>query len=204
MEKQYFQPNRSNKNNYMLDSTAYNYIARKSEVLDIMKKSLLYGFRYYFTTVQDRELSGEGAKTYDSQCIPVRMKPMDPALLESFDLIDKELGIKVVSEVANAMKDHTRVDGTNRFISPESIEGKIYKEISSKNKKNNSTPFEYSHDAMIAEAAVHHGCILVTNDGELRETINKSISDGAITIEELIGIIGKISNVKEQGEDDTP
>lgn len=188
----------------MLDSTVYNYIARNLEALYIMKNSLLYGFRYYSTAVQDRELSGEGAKTYDSQCIPVRMKPMDPELLENFDFIDKELSIKAVSEAANVMRDHTRVDGTNRFISPESLEGKIYKEISSKNKKNSNIPFEHSHDAMIAEAAAHHGCVLVTNDGKLRKTVNTFISNGAITIEELLEIISKTSEIMEQGEAETP
>lgn len=112
--------------------------------------------------------------------------------------------MKLVSEVASGMRDHTRVDGTNRFVSPESLEGIILEEILSKNKKGSSRPFAYSHDAIIAEASAHYGCVLVSNDVELRKIVNSFISNGAITVEKLLEIINKNSEVKGQGGADTP
>lgn len=132
MKKQYFEPNKGDANNYMLDTSAYNYIAKRIEMLNVVKKALSYGFCYYSTAVQDRELSGEGAKTYDNRCISVQMKSVAPELLEKFSYIDEELNVKLVPEVASGMRDHTRVDGTNRFCSPQSLEGIVRKEISKK------------------------------------------------------------------------
>lgn len=40
-------------------------------------------------------------KTYDNRCIPIRMKPMESELSEKFSLIDKELDIKLVPEIAS-------------------------------------------------------------------------------------------------------
>lgn len=47
-------------------------------------------------------------------------------------------------------------------------------------------PFEYSHDAIIAEAAVHYGCTLVSDDKELRDLVNATLSGRAITTDELL------------------
>lgn len=102
------------------------------------------------------------------------------------------------------MRDHTRVDGTNRFVSSQSLEGIICEEISKKNRVDSSRPFAYSHDAIIAEASVHYGCTLVTNDVELREMVNSFVPNGAISVEGLLEIIRKTSEVKEQGEAGTP
>lgn len=151
--KRYFEPNRDNSNNYMFDTSAYNYIVQNLESLNIMKKHLLMAF----ATIQVRELSGEGAKTYDNRCIPIRMKPMESELLEKFSFIDEELSIKLVPEVASGMRDHTRVDGTNRFVLFQSLERIICEEISKKNRVDSSRSFAYSHDTIIAEVSVHYG-----------------------------------------------
>ncbi|WP_251390608.1 hypothetical protein [Mediterraneibacter agrestimuris] len=201
MEKQYFEPNRNNKNNYMLDTSAYNYIARKPELLDVLKQSTAYGFCYYSTAIQDRELAGKGAKTYNRECEPVRKKTMSPELIKKFDSIDRELNIILFPEVAVVMKNHTRVDGTNRFISEKSLSRIVFEEIIKNNDKESDMPYEYNYDAIIAEASVYYECTLVSNDRKQRNAVNLHVSNGAITVDELLKVI---SEVKEQGEADTP
>lgn len=201
MEKQYFEPNRNNKNNYMLDTSAYNYIAIKPELLDVLKQSTAYGFFYYSTAIQDRELAGKGAKTYNRECEPVRKKTMSPELIKKFDSIDRELNIILVPEVAVVMKNHTRVDGTNRFISEKSLSRIVFEEIIKNNDKESEMPHEYTYDAIIAEASVYYECTLVSNDRKQRNAVNLHVSNGAITVDELLKVI---SEVKEQGEADTP
>lgn len=50
---------------------------------------------------------------------------------------------------------------------------------------------------MIAEAAVHYGCVLVTNDVELRESVNLFVPNGAISVEQLLEKIQEISKDKK-------
>lgn len=110
-------------------------------------------------------------------------------------MVDKELNVQLVPEIASCMRDHTRVDGTNRFNAPNSLSGQIYEKIVSKNKTNGKRPFEYSYDAMIAEAAINYGCILVSDDKELRDEVNLLYTKGAITTDELLEIINTYKQV---------
>ena len=79
-------------------------------------------------------------------------------------------------------------DGTNRFVATDSLSGQIYEKIVRK-KASNKRPFEYSYDAMIAEAAINYGCILVSDDEELRDEVNALCPKRAITTDELLEII---------------
>jgi len=192
MIKCYYEPDRDNKYNYMLDTSAYNHFIQSPEKMNAAKKSISYGFCYYSTALQDMELSGKGAKTYKKDCISISDYSVPLELKQKFDIIDKELNIKLVPEIASCMMNHTRVDGTNRFMNPNSLEGKLHDIIVSNNKPGSNRPFAYSHDAMIAEAAIHYGCILVTDDKELRELVNSFIPMRAITTEELMKIINTL------------
>lgn len=176
---------------YMLDSTAYNHIAASQDFIDTVKKSIALGFVYCSTAVQDIELSGQGAKTYDPNCLSVRKNEMPKELLEKFAMLDRELHINRLPEVAIAMRDHARVDGTNRFLSPDSPAGQAFRAVSDKNKVNSSRPYAHTYDAVIAEAAMHYGCILVTDDVELRNDVNASFKNRAISTETLICNINK-------------
>ncbi|RKI76752.1 hypothetical protein D7V83_19375 [bacterium 0.1xD8-71] len=186
MKKQYSEPDRKNVNNYMLDTSAYNHIVASSEKLDAAKKSVSLGFCYYSTAIQDLELSGEGAKTYNKECVPIIKKPMPSEMIQKFRQLDKELDVKLLPEIATCMLNHSRVDGTNRFYDSDSVEGQLFEKIASKNKHESNRPFEYSHDAIIAEAAVHYGCTLVSDDKELRDLMNATPSGRAITTDELL------------------
>lgn len=189
MTKKYSEPDRSNPNNYMLDTSAYNHIIKSVEKINAVKKSIEYGFYYYSTALQDNELSGKGAKTYNRDCIAITNYVIPPEFKERIDLVNKELNVQLVPEIASCMRDHARLDGTVRFLAPDSLSGQIFKNIVSKNKTDGKRPFEYSYDAMIAEAAVNYGCILVSNDGALRKEVNLLCSNGAITTDELLEII---------------
>lgn len=189
MIKKYSVPDKNNCHNYMLDTSAYNHIAESDEKMNIAKKSIAYGFCYYSTALQDNELSGKGAKTYNSDCISVSNYIAPQEFKQKMDILDKELNIQLVPEVASCMRDHSRVDGTNRFIASDSLSGQIHKNIVSKNKPGSKMPFEYSYDAMIAEAAVNYGCILVSDDGDLRYEVNLLCPNRAITTDELLEII---------------
>lgn len=187
-----------NQEAFMLDSTAYNHIVDSEEYIETARKSIYYGFHYFSTAIQDMELSGQGAKTYNKDCIPVRKAKMPEEKLEKFAMLNKELQIERLPEVATAMLNHSRVDGTNRFFAPNSFEGKLYELIANKNKTNSSRPFEYSYDALIAEAAMHYGCILVTDDKELRDTVNSVFKNKAISTETLISNIEKSISQNEK------
>lgn len=191
MTKQYTIPNRENDNNYMLDTSAYNHIVISAEKMNIVKKSVSYGFRYYSTALQDTELSGKGAKTYNGECISETFYIPTLEFKQKIDVVNKELNVQLVPEIASCMRDHSRLDGTVRFLAPDNIEGQIYKEIISKNKINGKRPFEHSYDAMIAEAAIHYGCIVISDDKPLRDVVNSYFSDRAITTDKFLEIINE-------------
>ena len=193
MERQYAEPDRSNPNNYMLDSCVYGTLAEDEELFDVLKESVSKKFCYYTTAIQDMEfVEGKGAKTYNKECLPIIKKPVPSDSIEKFRQINKELNVKWVPEVATYMRDHTRVDGTNRFVEKNSLEAKLLQEIMKKNNPDGNKPFFYSHDAIIAEATVHYGCILVSDDKKLRYTVNQFCPGKAITTLRLKEIIEKL------------
>lgn len=191
MTKKYTVPNRENDNNYMLDTSAYNHIIISAKKMNILKKSVSYGFCYYSTALQDIELSGKGAKTYNSECISTTVFIPTPDFKQKIDVVNKELNVQLVPEIASCMLDHSRLDGTIRFLAQDNIEVQVYKEIVSQNKINGKRPFEYSYDAMIAEAAVHYGCTLISDDKPLRDVVNSYFPDRAITTDKLLEIINE-------------
>lgn len=191
MTKCYIEPDRNNQHNYMLDTSAYNHIAHSYERMDAVKRSLSLGFCYYSTALQDVELSGKGARTYNRECISVSDYVIPLELKQKFDEIDKELNVKLLPEIASGMLNHTRIDGTNRFLDSNSLEGKMLIAISNKNNQHSNRPFKHSYDAMIAEVAVHYGCVLVSDDKPLRDIINSFIAKGAISTDELVEVINE-------------
>ena len=91
MNKKYTIPDRTNLHNYMLDTTAYNYISMNAEMFKIIKESHIIGFRYYTTKIQDIELLGYGAKTYGQDGMPNIKYHMPSEQLEKFDEIRAEI-----------------------------------------------------------------------------------------------------------------
>ena len=50
-------------------------------------------------------------------------------------------------------------------------------------------PFAQHYDAMTAEAAMYHGCYLVSDDNDLGNIVNKYFPQKAIQTKDLIAII---------------
>ena len=91
MKKRYFEPDKKNINNYMLDTSAYNHIVALPEKLDTVKKSISLGFCYYSTAIQDMELSGKGAKMYNKECVPIIKKPMPLEMIQNLGNLIRNL-----------------------------------------------------------------------------------------------------------------
>lgn len=188
MIKKYSEPDRANKHNYTLDTSAYNHFIEFDEKMKVAKRSIKYGFCYYSTALQDNELSGKGAKTYNRDCISISNFAVLPEFKQKIDIVNKELNVQLVPEIASCMRDHSRLDGTLRFLPSDSLSGQIYGKIASK-RAHRKRPFEFRYDAMIAEAAINYGCILVSDDGPLRDEVNTICPSRAITTDELLEII---------------
>ena len=173
---------------FMLDTAAYNKFFNNPKYLDLAAISLEYGFSYYKTEPQTWELKGFGAKVYDKECKPVYYNRN--ATLPDFDLIDSKLNVKYVSCAVNLMQYHTLLDGSAHFISEQSKSGKMFEEILKFDPKTRrKRPFAQHYDALIAESTIYNDCILVTNDANLINLVNKHFNNRAITIEILIDII---------------
>ncbi len=71
---------------------------------------------------------------YNHNCISVTNFIVPPEFKEKIDIVDRELNVQLVPEIAYSMRDHVRVDGTVRFLAPNSLSGQIFKKIVSKNK----------------------------------------------------------------------
>lgn len=187
-------PDVNNLHNYMLDTTAYNDFANDEQLFALVKSSLLVGFRYYKTANQDKELNGWGAKVYDDDCLPKHFKMSDEFKLKIPRL--KEIGVvlevKRVSSLASLMHNHVILDGTYREYDDTSPEGKLADKILQFNEKlREKRPFAQHYDMMIAEAAIHHSCILVTNDRDLKHLMNVDFPQSAISTTELVEEIVK-------------
>lgn len=184
-------PNAENPYNYLLDTTVFNRFAENESWLEIAIRSLSFDFCYYKTANQDYELSGQGAKTYDANCVS------HPHLSEKFlqkipvfMKIEKQLYVKRVSSMASLMTNHWVLDGTYHIYDDKSGAGILTKKILEFNEKlRKKHPFAQHYDAMTAEAAIYNHCILVTDDEDLRNLVNEDFPQRAISTEELITTI---------------
>lgn len=92
MERQYAEPDRSNSNNYMLDSCVYGTLAEDEELFNVLKESVSKKFCYYTTAIQDMEfVEGKGAKTYNKECIPIIKNRFFQIRLKSLGKLIKNL-----------------------------------------------------------------------------------------------------------------
>lgn len=184
------EPNPNNVHNYMLDTSTYNKIAENQEIFNVVKRSLKFGFKYYRTAIQEKELRGMGAKVYNEKCVPTeRYKITDEfkEKMKKFEIINLELGVKRASSIASGMLNHWILDGTYRLLEDNSKLSELYDEIC-KEKPNvrKKYPYAQMYDAMIAESAMYHHCYLISNDEKLRKTVNSKFFNRAIDVFELL------------------
>ena len=80
-------PDKNNPNNFMLDTTIFNILYDNKEDLEILRKTKNFGFEYFITRMQSRELKG--------------LRVEDDVLVkkDSLSLETKQLFFKEVMEV---------------------------------------------------------------------------------------------------------
>lgn len=185
------EPNPDCQFNYLLDTAAVNRFAEYRDWIEIAEKSLELGFHYYKTANQDYELSGRGAKTYDVNCVPhVKITDNFRAKMLIFDEVLKRLKVKRLSSISSCMTNHWLLDATYRILDDKSKVGEMTKEIFQFDEKTRTEkPFAQHYDAMSAEAAMYHGCVLVSDDTNLRDIVNKYFPERAIQTKDLIDFI---------------
>ena len=193
--KEYAIPDKNNPHNYMLDTCACSHIFNCQDSINIIKKSLELGFQYYTTAIQDLEFDGEGSRTYDKNCISSNSRTrqeLPQTVIDRLNTMEQTLQAKYVPEMATALRDHSRLDGTVIFGDSKSLAFKLYQTIIEKNDPNSPNPFKNSHDALIAHSAMIHNCILVTDDQMIYRETNNLFPNRAITSKDLLNIINNL------------
>ena len=191
----YEEPNPNCIFNYLLDTTAFNRFVEHEDWLCLAEDSLEKGFHYYKTANQDYELAGRGAKTYDRNGVShIKISDNFKKKMQEFPKVMARLKVKRVPSVASLMKNHWLLDGSYRILNLSTKEGNMANEIFHFNEElRREKPFAQHYDAMSAEAAMHYGCYLVSDDKDLRNIVNKYFPKKAISTKDLIDLIQMLS-----------
>ena len=172
--------------NYIWDTQTLNVLAEDAEMISLCRYSTSKGHRHFITTVQERELAGIPDRT---------MQYLDPnawreSEKRSFAVME-ELGFCRLSCVSLLYQNYWILDGSMRILESSGTRVDMFHEIYNNNN-------HHKRDATIAEAAVYHGCTLITNDKRLRNKVNKYFPDSAITYgeykETLTGLLSAEGN----------
>lgn len=184
-------PDSSNPHNYMLDSCTIARIVDEGDS-NIIVRSRNFGYRYYITDVQVRELSGHGAETYYIDGLKNALKNPTEWLNKRnrYPIALEKLLIERVSHIAtsSAFAAQWVLDGTVRILDTNSKSGMLYMNIRSLNATDNK---KHEYDAIIAEAAMENNCILVTGDKQLLSEVCKLYPNKAIRYRTLRSKINK-------------
>ena len=170
-------PDKHNKNNYMLDTVAYNRISENIGChLPILEMSLKLGYKYYITDVQAAELSGIRINEYgdvDDRSKSIIHKSND------FMLIKNKLSIyRTLQQMSNFPK-RARLDGSVFLPVEDANVMDLYKCIY----KGNHKQFE---DATIATSAIVMNCVLVTADKRLFAKVKEVFPNKVLKYNDLI------------------
>lgn len=175
--KECVMPDETNENNYLLDSSSFNTLAKDMKSVDILEHAYDYGFRYYKMISQDIELIGYGARKYQKD----GTFPKDLQMTEgtkrkqpAFREIIERLHIQNVPELAVLVEKHAVV-GYSRVGGAQTQEKQVFNHLISK--ASQSKPYIQHHDALIGEGAAHYHCVLVVDDCDFRNWYNESITD---------------------------
>ncbi len=168
----FMEPSRNEFQNYVWDTQALNLLATDDEMIEYCKRVYKVGHRYYITMVQVRELAGWPDR---------KMNYNDPSAWnmrqnQTFEIMET-LDFHRLSCIALLYPDFWILDGSMRILEDSGRRIDMFYDIYNNNN-------HHKRDATIAEAAVYHGCVLITNDGRLKKKVNKFFPKRAITYEE--------------------
>lgn len=158
--------------NYIWDTQSLNELATDAEMVALCKRAFDAGQRYFITTVQERELVGVPDRT---------MKYSDDGAWGEYQertlLLMEELNFCRCSCVALFYQNFWLLDGSMRILPDSGPRTDLFNDIYNNNN-------HHKRDATIGEAAVYHGCTLITNDKRLRNKVNKYFPGTAISYDE--------------------
>lgn len=172
--------------NYMLDTCALNSIADSKEHTKLIGNSILYGYRYYKTDVQERELNGVPDRTLEYEKADA-WKLTDRAKIAKTVLV--EIKAERVSCVAAFLHNFFVLDGSMRLC-PDEGTGPIANMMQEIHNQN----IHHMRDAMIAESAIYNNCILVTADKRLYKKVKKYFPQNVINYYDFIDEIKNLTN----------
>lgn len=158
--------------NFIWDTQSLNLLVSDAGMVSLCKRALETGHRYFITTVQERELIGVPDRT---------MKYSDGDTWGQYQkktfLVMEDLMFCRCSCIALLYPGFWLLDGSMRILSDSGPQTDMFYDIYNNNN-------HHKRDATIGEAAVYHGCMLVTNDKRLRNKVNKHFPETAISYDE--------------------
>ena len=151
-------PDSNNKHNYLFDTCVLDKkLAQDEKNVEKCKATLFMGYRYFFTTVQEREIAGVQDRTGD-------YKKQTPSVNYAEILrIFEELEFGRVSCCTVFYPNFMLLDGSFRFLEETGIHEKRAEMTKAIDNNNNN----HRRDAITAESAIYNNCTLVTTDKRL-------------------------------------
>ena len=154
-------PNKDNKDNYVFDTNVLEVLAKDVELIKRCTYFIKKGHCYYITDVQGREIVGVPDRTGDYRNNEAWRRPESAdAMLSLIELLE----IKTISCIASLRLNFWILDGSMRVLESAGVCAKMFDSIHNSNKR-------YISDAQIAEAAIYHDCLLLTNDRRLQKKV---------------------------------
>lgn len=170
----YYIPDKNIEHNILFDTCAINKIMKSEEFMDKVKKMKELGFNYYIPDALMRELKGVVDRKAGGMQVYDNVKEENESV---FDFI-KEINGKRVSSLALLLKNYWILDGSFRSIDEKAEAYPMFSEIHNDN-------IHHLKDAVIAEAAIHNNCTLVTNDKRLNKKVNSHFANRSMLCEEF-------------------
>ena len=174
---------------YMLDTNIFSHMTEEN--IKLLEDSLLHGFTYYSSSIQEMEAAGFGAKRRGegSKFNTCEISNSEESMSRLITVY-KRLNIESVSTIATLLDRQTKVDGTQRFTPRDKNEGiELLEEIQRKKKNTSKYPYFHYHDAILAEATVHHNCYLVTDDKSFMKSFNYKLPGRAMDLNGLLNVV---------------
>lgn len=179
-----FEPDPTYSLNFMLDTSAINKLAERSEDLRLValaKEQL--GYVYFRNLIQDREIIG--MKSDGS------FHSMGPNMESKFYLmreIIKTLPIIRIPHMATGMRGAWIGDGTCHLLEDEGKLNEVFKKVFNNNPDNHE-------DAVIIESAIRYNCVTISNDRAMCEHTNAVFPGRALWYKKFIeGIKANLNN----------
>ena len=172
--------------NYMLDTCTINRLADSEENTKLLFHSIQYGYRYYKTDVQDRELIGIPDRTLEYEKAEAwKTSARAKIAIGILDGINAER----IPCVATPLRNFWLLDGSMRLW-PDKGTGRVADMMDEIFNGN----IHHMRDAVIAEATVFSNCILITADKRLYKKLKNYYPENVINYCDFLSKITDLSS----------